>query len=433
MRSATNLVISRQRGFGGLAIVMILMFIISIVVLFFNRGVLGDLRTVGTTNKAIVAHQAAEAGIEWATGMLNTPYDITGDCSLLNTTNQSYRKKYVQAGAGTAISVATGVTSGCKMEGTTLHCACPNSGAAVSPNTLELPSFTISFAPVASDVEAVQVTAVGCAAQSGICSAATASNTDAVATITQTLKMRKLLRAAPAAPLTCGTSCTVGGSFDVINYDQLTNGVTVNSGTTTTVAPGGNVFTIPGQPYENSIVANDQSLSSLASADTTTCSNSNMFKAYFGSTLQEYAAAPQTKTISCGQANDCGSKVNSAMADGWRSFYFPDGFAWNNASGNLGSSTDPVTLVTPGQFDINGNITIHGMLFSNNGQTNALGTGTSNIIGAVVACRGFDSNGSGNITYGRDALTNLQRNTASLVRVPGSWRDWQYICGGTPC
>ena len=52
--------------------------------------------------------------------------------------------------------------------------------------------------------------------------------------------------------------------------------------------------TLPGQPTGNALVGNDASLSALSSADPT-CSNSNMFKAYFGSTIEAYRDAPSTK------------------------------------------------------------------------------------------------------------------------------------------
>jgi hypothetical protein len=64
------------------------------------------------------------------------------------------------------------------------------------------------------------------------------------------------------------------------------------------------------------------------------------------------------------------------------------------------------------------------MLFSNNSTLGDLGTGSSTVRGALVTCAGFTSNGNGSIVYDREALRNVQLSTASVVRVPGSWRDF---------
>src|SRR5262249_49183693 len=109
---------------------------------------------------------------------------------------------------------------------------------------------------------------------------------------------------------------------------------------------------------------------------------------------------------------------------GWRSFYLPDGLTLNNSSfTQLGSSSDPVTLVTPGAISINGNITVYGMLFANDATTNDIGTGNSTIIGALVACRNYASNGNGTLSYDPSVTEGIQAASTDAVRVPGSWTD----------
>ena len=149
-----------------------------------------------------------------------------------------------------------------------------------------------------------------------------------------------------------------------------------------------------------------------------------MFSAYFGSTIEQYAASPMTKSVpNCDNANTCGGLVDTLYNAGWRSFYFPNGFARNNSSGNLGTVSDPVTIVTPGSFDVNGDIDIYGMVFSNSSALNNLGTGASNISGALITCAGFSSNGNGTLEYNANVLKGVRRSTGSMVRVPGSWTD----------
>lgn len=422
----------RQRGAATLLVTMVLLFSTSIIMLYLNRSILFEQKTSANQMRSTSALEMAEAGMEWATGMLNTAYDIDANCALLTTTNISFRRKYVQTQWGTGTATATDVAPatttypGCKVNGNMVTCGCPDvpaSGSATAAlGTEVLPGFTAAFSAT-SDPEAVRVVATGCTAQAGACTPATAGNSDATATISSILKLRPLLRAAPASPLTCGTSCAVGGSYNVVNRDVATGGILVNAGGTITQGNGTTYTSIPGQPGANALVNNDTSLSAISSADPT-CSNSSMFSAYFGSTIEQYAASPTTKTIAnCGSASSCGSLVDKAYGDGWRSFYFPDGFARNNSSGSLGTPSDPVTLVSAAGFDVTGNIDLYGMIFSNSANVNDVGTGTADIHGALVTCAGYKNNGNGTLEYDADVLKGVRRSTGSLVRVPGSWTD----------
>ena len=422
----------RQRGAATLLVTMVLLFSTSIIMLYLNRSILFEQKTSANQMRSTMALEMAEAGMEWATGMLNTAYDIDADCAFLTTTNISFRRKYVQTRWSAAtnptsdVAPATTTYPGCKVNGNTTTCNCPavpsSGNATAALGTAVLPGFTAAFSAT-SDPEAVRIIVTGCTAQAGACTPATTGNSDATATISTILKLRPLLRAAPAAPLTCGTTCAIGGSYNVVNRDVATGGILANAGNAITSGNGTSYTSIPGQPGANALVSNDASLSAISSADPT-CSNSSMFSAYFGSTIAQYAASPMTKTIAnCGSASSCGGLVDTAYNDGWRSFYFPDGFARNNSSGSLGSVSDPVTLVSAAGFNVNGNIDIYGMIFSNDSNVNDLGTGTANIHGALVTCAGYNNNGNGTLEYNADVLKGVRRSTGSLVRVPGSWTD----------
>ena len=131
-----------------------------------------------------------------------------------------------------------------------------------------------------------------------------------------------------------------------------------------------------------------------------------------------------TKTIAdCGAAHSCGALVDAAYAEGWRAFYFPDGFVRNSTGSNLGSVNDPVTLVSSAGFNLDGNFTIYGLLFNNSATETDLGSGSVQVRGAWVACADHSRNGTGALTYDASILQTLQRSTAPLVRVPGSWTD----------
>lgn len=426
----------RQFGAGALAVMMLLLFGSSIVVFYLNRGLIFEQKTSANQARSTTAFEVAEAGIEWATGMLNSPNEITTACALTASTTSSFRSQYIQVGGASVVTPATTTYPGCKMNGTTLTCNCPavpGSGEAVAAlGTAVQPSFTIAFESV-GDPQAVRVTATGCTAQAGTCkptttSAATTGSSDAWAQVSVILKLRPLLRAAPSAALTCGTSCGVGGSYNIINKDVASNGYLVNAGTTITSGMGTTYETVPGQPIQNAVVADDSSLASLSSSDPT-CSSSAMFRTYFGTTMAEYASSPQVITIpNCTNPSTCGTLVGDALNAGWKNFYFPDGLSLNNSApfSNMGSSGagNGVNIVSPADISINGNITIWGLLFSNSANVNDLGTGTADINGAMITCAAYNNNGNGTLQYDANALGGTGLRPGQMVRVPGSWRDF---------
>jgi hypothetical protein len=422
----------RQRGVGALAVSMLLLFASSIVVFYLNRGLIFEQKTAANQVRSTSAFEMAEAGIEWATGMMNGQVDIDANCNFLSTATSSFRRIYIQAGwpGNTNVQAAANVFPGCKLNGTTLTCGCPAAGSGVaSLGSTVQPSFSVAFAAVAGDPTAVRVTSTGCTAQAGTCAPATTGASDANARVEVILKLNPTLRAAPSAALTCGGACQVGGSYNVRNYEVSSNGYLVNAGTTITSGMGTGYETIPGQPVTNALIAADQSLAALSQADPT-CTNSALFQAYFGTTMAAYAAGPDVKTIpGCDNANACGSLMLTAYNDGWRNFYFPDGFALNNSApfSVLGANAagQGVNIVTPGTIDINGNITINGLLFSNSAAFNDLGTGTADVNGAIITCNNHRNNGNGLLSYSSAALGGTGLRPGLMVRVPGSWRDFQ--------
>lgn len=422
------------RGLGVLTIVLMLLLAAAIGVLYLNRGLLFEHKTASNLTQSTLAMETAEAGIEWATGMLNSPYDIGANCSFLTTTNLSFRKRYVLTKFNDAtlpttdVVAATNVFPGCKITAAGRTCNCPaapaaGSTAVASLGSVESPSFTVAFQDVAGAPEAVLLTAYACTAQSASCSSTNFAAAEGNARISVVIKLRPTLRAVPSSPLTCGTSCTVGGSYNIINSDVNTNGILINAGTSISTSNGTSLSTLQGQPTGNAQIGSDSSLAALSSTDPT-CTNSQMFNAYFGSTIAQYQSSPSTKSISCGSASDCRSQLNTAYDDGWRAFYFATDLqlSGNNA---FGSQVDPVTIVTPNAINVNGNTTLYGLVFSNSANWNDLGTGSATIHGAQISCAGYNNNGNGTLKYDPTALNNARRLTGTLVRVAGSWRDFR--------
>jgi len=126
--------------------------------------------------------------------------------------------------------------------------------------------------------------------------------------------------------------------------------------------------------------------------------------------------------VTGGSAVNRATNLLAAYNLGWRSFWV-DGDIQFSGNATLGSTTEPVTLVSTSNMSFNGDYDIYGIIYSDSANWNDLGTGTSNIYGAVITRVNYHNNGNGTIVYDPLVLGNA-RNTGPLVRVPGSWRDF---------
>lgn len=421
-----------QKGAGTLLLTVLLLFAASMTLLYLNRSMVFEQKTSANQMRSTMALEAAEAGLEWAVGMLNNPEIMNAACTSGTGTDIPFRKKYIQFSTATprTLPTITAARPGCRIDGIHLACSCPESGTAALSAT-STPSFTVSFSavPLADDStgESVRITSTGCTASNVACTAATSGQSDATATVSVIAKLRPLLRAGPASALTCGAACRISGSYDIVNQSIASNGILINAGST--IAPGNagaRLISLPGIPGANALVANDSTLATLSGFDSQ-CNNSAVFNAYFGTTIESFASAPTTKTITCSSPSACGQASIEAYTKGWRAFYFAAGVDYNNSSGftTLGTTADPVIIVTPENFNITGNITINGVIFSNSANVNDLGTGTANINGAMLTCGNYDNNGSGTLTYIDHIVNGPKHGTSIAVKLPGSWKDFQ--------
>jgi Tfp pilus assembly protein PilX len=420
----------QQRGVATLTVALLLLFVASLAMLFVNRGVLVEQRTSTMQAQSAQTLETAEAALEWATGMLNSSTAIGTDCKPTSAAGSpTFRDRYVMTVPKSTNIVPATANPACKIDPTTsaMTCNCPSTGAAMV-GSAEQPGFTLAFEavpdpsnPLVNLTDAVKVTAWACAARSAECSLDNYKEAEGHQRVSAVLKLGPAPRI-PAAPLTCGTSCDIGGSFNVVNKDVATNGILVNAGTTITIGNGSSLESLEGQPVANAKIANDQSLYALSSKDPT-CDNSAMFMAYFSMTIEQFRNASTTTRLSCTSASDCKTKLDNAYAQKKRFFYFDTDL---QLSGNntYGSKDSPIIIVTPNAIKINGNNVFYGLIFSNSADWNDIGTGSATIYGAQVTCAAYKTNGNGTLEYDAETLKNARRLSAPLVRVPGSWRDF---------
>lgn len=440
-----------QRGVGTLAVTVLLLLGASIVLLYLNRNVIFEQRISTNQMRAASAHEISEAGLEWAIGMFNHSQKIDASCSDSNLTSDlSFRSRYIRFPvhpvSGLPVTASTvdkpmypDVLPGCSINAVDggLSCSCPDSGTATLDLGAGASHFTVRFEPEKDDVdisdstkfhwETVRITSIGCVAATGACTpsgekaVANTANADATALTSVAVKLRPAIRRKPLAPLICGGDCELSSGFKIINTSATAGGLLIIAGGKIDEYDEENLQTIPGIPLKSAIIEDDPSLSLLTKNDGA-CDNEAIFQSYFGSSIDQYGHAPTTRIIECGQ---CETNVQEAYAEGARTFFFPNGLHLENFSGSeLGTTAEPVILVTPSHFRIDANITVHGVIFSNSMETNTMESGPLNIHGAIVTCAKFKGNGNGTLRYSDEVMANVSRHNSQLARVPGSWRDW---------
>lgn len=357
-----------QNGYALLTTSLVLLLAISITSFYTLRSMrLGQIEENNIANSRL-AFQAAEAGLEFGIGFLNTNksqiiVDSDNDGSI-----DSYNASEL------------------------------NNMAFVNGTT-----YTITYRnPNISDFSIIEVRSIG-----------TASGGTFAHTITQLVKVFPLVPSPPGAGLTALSSVALSGNAEVTN----TSGSTIRTGSTATLSgsastegPGG-VSSSSGN-INSDVIQNDTNISSL--------SGDQFFQAFFG----------ESKTQIQNNAdlvyNFTGDSNISSTIDGveGKSIWInnTNGTTSLNSNIEIGSPTKPVVLVINGPFSINGNVTIHGMVYII-GNWNNNGGGNASIEGALVVEGTAQSTGTPDLTYSPSIMANLS-SIGLFTKVPGSWKDF---------
>jgi hypothetical protein len=129
--------------------------------------------------------------------------------------------------------------------------------------------------------------------------------------------------------------------------------------------------------------------------------------------------------VSCN--GGCAVAIASAVAANPGRIVWVEGNATIDANQVLGSPAAPVTLFVQGDLTVAANFEFHGLLYlhagggTNNWTTNA---GTTLVNGAVVAEGNLNVAGAPNVAFDAGVLRTINLTQGSMVRVPGSWRDF---------
>lgn len=430
-----------QQGAAALIVALALLLAMAVMAAFLNRGLLFEQRTSVNQYHATRTFEAAEAGIEWAIGLLNAGGNVGADC-VLGTGAASFRQTYLQArpsANGIGLRPVADAHPGCSIDGDALRCSCPAPGA--TPRLVaDRPSFTLTFNEVQGDPAAIEVVSNGCIGAAGPCLPDAAAPAQGHATVRVVLKLLPHIRTLPAAAVTAGGSVVICGAFDMANDDADTNGLLVHAGSQVLIGSsfrGGSprppqaasspcagssrqvLATLPGTPPALAIVTDDDSLHTLAAAPDA------MFAAFFGSTPSRFGEHHAACRISGSNAAANASQLLARYADTalkCRSFMVQGPL---ELSGNtIGSANEPVLIASSSRVSFAGTPEVWGLIYADTADWSDFGTGRAQLHGAVIARGDLRHVGDGSVDYDPEVLLRLRNQGGRLVRVPGSWRDF---------
>jgi Tfp pilus assembly protein PilX len=435
---------SQQRGAAALAVALILLFGVTIVAFFANRGFIFEQRTSANQYRSTRAFEMAEAGLEWAVSRLNDDRIMAAQPSCATTGGAtSFPDRYLPiTAAGFTYDATRRAACSIAANGATT-CQCATAGTdPTAIGAADLPRFLIEFRDPGVPY-AVEIVSWGCTGAGLPCTPGSATRPDATAVVRALYMMKPAFPNAPGAGLVTGLSAVTGGNIHVINLDPKSNGITINSGTSVELGTGTNVSTLPGTPDRASILDNDPSLNDLTTAD---ANGDAFFSTFFGETQADYQANEKTWLITdssancptgaqrctvCGTANACGSAISAAYDAGFQRFWTDTDATFQNnlpAVGTLGTAQKPITIASSASVELKGAMVAYGILYAAtltaSEDWNYSGSGNGKIFGAMVSRGSFNKGGTGTLDLIYDPnIFAPQNSRGTMVRVPGSWRD----------
>lgn len=410
----------QQRGAASLLVVVVLFFILALVTAYASRNLIFEQRISANNLRATQAFEAAEAGIEFSIAALGGGR-VAGNCTdTTNTANDTFRQRYLQNVDGTfgMSGPQAALRPTCMVLSTGTECSCPTAGNApvLADQVGPVPTFQMRFDTAGiAQPGVVRVYSRGCSNVGAPCYGATPA--DAQAEVSVLLGLNSALATPPSAALTVrGAVDLGGGAVGVSNADVPTAGITINAGGDVTNAGNARLLGVAGTPGPDSMVANDPSLNEL--------DGNRMFVTVFGMDKATYRSQPAAVRVACTGA--CGQLIADTVSANPGRVIWVDGDATIESNQVIGSPTDPVLLLVRGHLTVAANLQMHGVLYlhANGGTSWSTTAGSTTINGAVVAEDGLTFVGAPTISFDPAVLRIINLTQGSLVRIPGSWRDF---------
>lgn len=426
-----------ERGAASIVVVALLLLVMAIVVAFANRAIIFEQKTSANQYRATLAFEAAEAGLAWATAMLDEQKYITTACAATTASgNERFKDRYFNIQPDSTIeftyintSTPSASIAACiyNQAGGTMNCSCParanpypNPPALPPTNNPNTPNPTVPIAGSGYNLRfdiafqsnsrtgTVDIISQGCTLPFG---AAACTGGDASATVRATVGQVSGLSSPPAAPLTARGNVSIGNAaLGVSNPDPNTNGVTINAGGTVD-ADSARITTVPGTPPKATLVGNDASL-----RDKT---EDGLFASFFGMSKDAYKSLSYVLPCTSCTHTDLLAAYNA----GERQIWVPSTMSITS-SPTIGTPTDPFVMVVDGEINISGGPQISAVIYSTAATWNSTGGGSALFRGAIISEGNYTGNGTPDYYYDPDVMKRIRSSAKTFVQVPGSWKDF---------
>jgi len=409
----------RQRGAAALLVVIVLFFILAMVTAYAGRNLIFEQRTSVNNQRAAQAFEAAESGLDFAIGLLGGGR-VDAQCVSTNDVAQdTFRHRHLTQDANGNFSTPGALAN---LRPTCMllpgaRCSCPTAGAPALIVPVGLaPTFQVHFETDIVQPGVVRAVSRGCSSIGRQCYTAAAGDADAVAEVSVLLGLNSALATPPAAALTVGKALDVnGGALAVVNSDVPTRGITIDAGGA--IINDGNIrlSSVPGSPGSASALANDPSLSALT--------EDRMFVSQFGMDRDTYRTQPAAVRVTC--SGNCATAIGMAVSQNPGRVICVQGPATIESAQVWGTAAEPVMLLVQGDLTVSANLQLFGVLHLQGAATTWSTTvGTTLVQGAVVAEGNLQVQGAPTIVFNPGVLRTINLTQGSMVRIPGSWRDF---------
>jgi PilX N-terminal len=411
--------VARQRGAATLVMVLGLFMMMALAAAYTSRGLMFEQRISSNNLRATQAFEAAEAGLEWAIGMLGQGRVDANCLPTVDAGASTFRDRYLVQDANGLFSASAGQAAlrpACVLSGGNFTCSCPaEGGAVVLPAVAGLaPAFQVRFVvdPALARPGMLRVESRGCNSIGTQCDPGQPVAADAEATVSTLVALSPALASPPLAAMTVRANLNLGGGAA-----RVASG----DGTGMALAVGGSVSNdssalisgAPGSPTEAAQVSGDGALGALSAQ--------RLFVSVFGVDAATYKHQPAVLHVNC--SSGCTETLAQAAGSNPGRPIWIDGDLVLTGDVSLGSDSHPQVLVVKGDIRNAGDFRLKGLLYLAGTQWDVT-SGSAQVQGAVVAENDLTVSGAPVVSRDDALLERLRLRLGSLVRVPGGWRDF---------
>lgn len=446
----------RQHGLAALAVVLLLFFVVSLVAAYTSRNLIFEQRTGVNQYRSTQAMETAEAGLEWALLKLNGGR-IDADCEpSTDTSDTSFRERYLVTNADTGFIGARVDGSGnvafatCVRDGENWNCRCPASGVTLPDAPTSEgphPAFRVAIIGSTARPGIVRIYANGCTrlvedcltfspnmsalpivravapAGEGFAAISTwAGMTGRVAAVERDGSKRVTV-ALPRDTLVARGDVNGSGGSLAVGRKTADTGYAVRA--------GGSIMGIssqaaPGSPGDStaSQMEDDKALQDLDEPGGPPA-EVRMFASVFLMLPETYRDQPAAVVLDCSAVTCDGEAVEDAIASNPGRPIWVEGDLLLDGSGDIGSAAAPVTIVVTGELDFDtGGRTVYGLIYGRAADWRL--AGTARVEGALIAENNLtvETAAGSTIDYDADIVRRLSTLVGSFARLPGGWKDF---------